>query len=656
MPIQVLDQNTINQIAAGEVIERPASVVKELTENAMDAGATAVTVEIREGGISLIRITDNGSGIEAGEVKTAFLPHATSKIRNAEDLVRISSLGFRGEALASIAAVARVELITRTRESLTGIRYRIEGGKEQEFQEIGAPEGTTFLVRDLFFNTPARQKFLKTPASEGAAISSMMERLALSRPDISFRLIVNGQVKLHTAGNHRLKDIIYQIYGREISQGLLPLEAETGEVRISGFVGKPEISRGNRTYENYFVNGRYVRSNLLTKALENAFRGFMMQQKFPFSAFHLEIPPELLDVNVHPAKLELRFQKEEEVYEAVYACVRGALEGKELIPRNAFTEKQTEEKRTEERGPEPFEIRRLQETAGIPGKERVPVPKTETPKREDVMVQTKSSAGPTAVPSFVRETPSYRKEVPLPLREEAPAPAFRERPAYEPSTIERIQKEAAAASAPKQMDLFEDRLFTPRTRDEYRIIGSLFDTYWLFQYKDNFLIMDQHAAHEKVLYERNAKLFRKKEFTSQQVQPPILLTLNARELQAVEEKKELFTRYGFEIEPFGGREVAVAAIPGNLLGLAEQELLKELIDAMADEDSHTESTVISDKLALMSCRAAVKGGDRLSREEVEALLDELLQLENPYMCPHGRPTIITMTRTELEKKFKRIVS
>ncbi len=720
--IRVLDQETINQIAAGEVIERPSSVVKELTENALDAGATAVTVEIRNGGIEFLRVTDNGGGIASEDVENAFLPHATSKIRSAEDLTHIASLGFRGEALASIAAVSRVELITKTPESLAGIRYQNEGGSAQTPEEIGAPDGTTFIVRELFFNTPARRKFLKTPATEGAYISSLMERLALSRPDISFRLIINNQTKLHTSGNHKLKDIIYTIYGKEIASSLIPVSCDSGSIRIEGFVGKPEINRGNRTYENYFVNGRYVKSNIITRALENAYQGFVMQHKYPFAVFFLTIDPEAVDVNVHPTKMELRFSDEEAVYEAVYQTIRSALKDRELIPRHVFTEKEQRERKPEilrERGPEPFETRRMQSSGtgtaeslrmqaiGTENAESLRMESIGTEKPESLRLQSspqesfetrrlQGSTMPFTMQSRpVRESSTIEdflaaveldtnKIISTATENTGTETAWAENSSTENTGTENASAETAAeanrsaATADsvgfdaahadsvgieagstvqgKQLDLFEERLLTAETRTEYRLIGQVFDTYWLIQYKDQLLIMDQHAAHEKVLYERNMQAFREKEFTSQEIQPPILITLNSRQEQILEEFQERFTSIGFRIESFGGKEYAVYAVPANLLGLAQADVLTEMIDALSDDSAHKDITVIEEKLALMSCKGAVKGNMRISREEAETLLDDMLKLENPYMCPHGRPTIITMTQYELERKFKRVVN
>lgn len=703
--INILDSGTVNQIAAGEVIERPSSVVKELVENALDAGATAVTVEIRDGGISLIRVTDNGCGIAAEDIPLAFLRHSTSKIRSVEDLLTVSSLGFRGEALSSIAAVAQVELITRTPESLTGVRYRIEGGEETGCEEVGAPGGTTFLVRNLFFNTPARRKFLKTAATEGSYISALVERLALSRPDVSFRLLVNNQEKLHTAGNNKLKDIIYTIYGRDITRSLLPLHAETEDVVVDGYIGRPEINRGNRTYENYFVNGRYVRSALITKAIENAYHGFAMQHKYPFAVFHLTIDSALLDVNVHPTKMELRFVREEAVYQAVFQAIRKALTGEELIPRHAFEEKAGKKVTKEEgkpeisrplRGPEPFETRRRQaetprESSGS-GKEQVEFPreafnserrKAEIPREPSTIermqknmrnsllgnqqFQERRDAGTTARGgALVGEHPAQANIVreSFPSNDISPenAPSAKNDSNTASSQENKqthtqpLKEPVPEPIAPKQLDLFEEKLLTREARAEYHILGQLFDTYWLIQYRDQLLIMDQHAAHEKVLYERTMRSLREKESLSQQVQPPVILTLNAREIEVVTEYRKDFERVGFQIEPFDGREYAVYVVPANLFGIARADLLTEMIDSLADETGHTQMTLVEDKIAGMSCKAAVKGNNRLSQREAEELIDELLQLDNPYQCPHGRPTIITMTRYELEKKFQRVVN
>lgn len=681
--ISVLDETTINKIAAGEVIERPASVVKELLENAIDAQATAVTVEIRDGGCSLIRITDNGCGIPKNQVATAFLRHATSKIHTVDDLMTIGSLGFRGEALASIAAVSQVELISKTAQTLTGTRYQIEGGREKSLEEIGAPEGTTLIARNLFFNTPARKKFLKTPVTEGSHVASVVEKIALSHPDISIRFIQNNQNKLYTSGNNNLKDLIYTVFGREITSNLLEVHAHGPGVTITGYIGKPVIARSNRNYENYFVNGRYVRSNILSKAIEEAYKPFMMQHKYPFTMLHLQIDPQTLDVNVHPTKMELRFSDGEFIYDQVMNAVANALAHKELIPDVNLNEKEEQDlKRFEEKKaprPEPFETRR---------KDVLEHHKQSAPERLAVAAAADSyrQIAPPK-PSFVKE-PDISDMMPEWLKERKKAEeenrkAFekwnsgsisdnREKKSHENAaasnditasvtkhaeqTVPQDQTtENTAATAPKQLDLFGEKLLDPASRLKHKLIGQLFDTYWLIEYNDHLYIIDQHAAHEKVLYEKTVKSLKDRDYSSQMVEPPIILTLNPNEELLLNKYMEYFTRIGFEIEPFGGREFAVRAVPANLFSIAKKDLLLEMIDGLSDEMAAHNPDSIYEKIASMSCKAAVKGGNHLSAMEANELIDQLLKLDNPYACPHGRPTIISMSRYELEKKFKRIV-
>ncbi len=643
--ITVLDQNTINKIAAGEVIERPASVVKELLENAIDAKATAVTVEIRDGGISFIRVTDNGSGIPKEEVPTAFLRHSTSKIQSVEDLFTVSSLGFRGEALSSIAAVAKVELITKTPEQISGTRYQIEGGKERTLEEIGAPEGTTFLVRDLFYNTPARQKFLKTAQTEGAHVASLVEKIAMSHPEVSVRLIQNNQNKLHTSGNHNLKDMIYTVFGREIAANLLPVEHEEEIFSIRGFAGKPVIARSNRNFENYFINGRYVKSSLVAKAIEEAYRPFLMQHKYPFVLLHLKIEPEYLDVNVHPTKMELRFREEEEIYKKIYEAVSRALAQKELIPQVSLDKKKDidEEKREEKRAPhpEPFEVRRKQEAEKKLAQERA--------QNQDVVYENKAVYGRIAEssPSWLDEESVPQKPVST-QKMEGLAGKAKELETAAPPPNHTLPKE-------KQLDLFEEKLLEPQSRKRHKLIGQLFDTYWLVEFDQNLYIIDQHAAHEKVLYEKTMASLKTREFTSQMVSPPVILTLSGQEKRLLEKYKTYFTEIGFELEPFGDREYAIRAIPDNLFSIAKKELFMEMLDNLSDDILKGSPDLIYEKVASMSCKAAVKGNHSMSAMEADHLIDQLLQLENPYACPHGRPTIILMSKYELEKKFKRIV-
>ena len=685
--IQVLDQKTIDQIAAGEVIERPSSVVKELVENSIDAGATAVTVEIRDGGTSFIRVTDNGSGIDRDQVAVAFLRHSTSKIRVVEDLFHVASLGFRGEALSSIASIAMVELITKTRDADAGVRYVIEGGAEKKLEDMAAPDGTTFLVRSLFYNTPARRKFLKSPMTEAGYISDLMERLALSRPDISFQFINNGQTKLHTSGNHNLKDVIYHIYGREIAANLAEIDAEQGPVRITGFIGKPAVSRGNRGFENYFINGRYIKSNVIARGIEEGYRTFMMQHKYPFTALHFTIDGGLLDVNVHPTKMELRFSNQEQLYRFVRETVHQGLMGRELIPEVKLVEEEPEKKETAEpvpgNGVNPLSsLTRQKSTAAAPvaKPEQTPTPQernleyfmAQMRKRVNAEFEEKKVAKQVEAKPVLKEDSIFSNEELAMLepkiekrQQEQPVVQAEEKTpvpecAVEPGILRedgvyrvtRIEK--APDTAYEQQDLFDHRLLNPKTKSDIIIIGQLFETYWLVQFEDKFYMIDQHAAHEKVLYERTVKTLANKEITSQMVSPPLILTLNMQEAAKLAEYQDYFQELGFEIEPFGGKEYAVSAVPANLYGLAEKDLFMELLDDL-EYVSGKNTEMILDKIASMSCKAAVKGNQRLSTAEAKELIEELLTLDNPYNCPHGRPTIISMSKQEIEKKFKRIV-
>ena len=711
--ISVLDKNTIDKIAAGEVIERPSSIVKELVENAIDAGSNAVTVEIKDGGTTLVRITDNGEGIAPSEVKKAFMRHATSKITKAEDLFGITSLGFRGEALSSIAAVCQVELITKTAGELTGVRYVIEGGEEKtpEPEEIGAPEGTTFKVRNVFYNTPVRRKFLKSPQTEAGYINDLMERLALSHPEVSFKFINNNQNRLHTSGNSNLKDIIYGIYGREITANLVEVHGEAPFGTLTGYIGKPIISRGNRNYENYFINGRYIRSSIISKAIEDAYKNFMMQHKYPFTVLHFQLDGDLLDVNVHPTKMELRFSDQEGMYRLVYETVRNALVGREMIPdvhvgKEAPAPKEPPKK---ESFPEPFEVKRREammqekraeakktaatiyatpgtnatrtEAAASIVRERpnysssreeggfakslyeVPenlIKPTERKVDEQAEMEKWTSEGKnpalklqarpatndtTAASSAAMETPTSAKPAEAELPPESPIP-----PAV-PSESE----PATSVQSPKQMDLFEEKLLSKEHIKEHRIIGQLFETYWLVEFHEKLYIIDQHAAHEKVLFERTMKSLKDKEYTAQQISPPLIVSLSIKEQELLNKYMKNFETIGFEIEPFGGDEFSIRAVPGNLFGLAERDVFLEMLDSLDKDTGRVSEDLINEKIASMSCKAAVKGNHRLSEKEAEALIDELLALDNPYNCPHGRPTIIAMSKYELEKKFKRIV-
>ena len=702
--IAVLDQTTINQIAAGEVIERPSSVVKELVENSIDAGATAITVEIKEGGISFIRITDNGSGIEEKELPLAFLRHSTSKIKSAIDLMSVKSLGFRGEALSSIAAVAQVELITKTKEAFTGARYVIEGGKEVSIESIGAPCGTTFIVRNLFFNTPARRKFLKTPATEAGYISELIERLAISHPDISFRFINNNQPKLHTSGNTNVKDIIYHIYGRDIAANVINVSAAEEGISVSGFIGKPVVTRGNRNYENYFINGRYVKSNIISKAIEEAYQPYIMQHRYPFTALHFTIKSDTLDINVHPTKMELRFSNNQQVYNFVLNTLSHALSHREMIPDVVIDDKENEksiqiEKKAinSTRMPEPFENRRLSfntannsyisnsiGNATVKKEMNNSLDNKNTSdsinmqKNSSINIQENGSGN--IQEQLIREenAPYKSKNVEeqagnmqnsnMPVKSEDVSAHTVTGVTKNVSTNQEINTGLVAENGnetnkivisekiPEKEQYEQLKFLDEKAMISHRIIGQLFDTYWLVEYGKNLYMIDQHAAHEKVLYERMMKRLKEDgRCESQYISPPIVLSLSMREEEVLKENMELFKNLGYEIEPFGGKEYSISAVPSNIPGVADSELLIEVLDGLVEDNKKGEADVIREKIASMSCKAAVKGNNRLSLDEIKTLIDELLSLDNPYNCPHGRPTIISMSKYEIERKFKRIV-
>ena len=656
--IQVLDQITIDKIAAGEVIERPSSIVKELVENAIDAGATAVTVEIKEGGISLIRITDNGCGIPKEEVPLAFLRHSTSKIRSVEDLTHVGSLGFRGEALSSIAAIAQVELLTKERDSLLGTCYQIEGGVEKKSEEAGTKDGTTFLVRNIFYNTPARRKFLKTAMTEAGHVNELMIRLALSHPEVSFEFINNGQTKLHTSGNGKLKDAIYQLFGREIAMNLEEVSAEIPGMKVTGYIGKPIISRGNRNYENYFINGRYVKSNIIAKAIEDGYKEFMMQHKYPFTVLHFTMNGEDLDVNVHPTKMELRFSNQQKVYNFVYEAVREAFHKKELIPQVELPEAKVPEIKVPVAKPAdviPPKTQPVPKTVIQPISKEAPQTKC-IPQKEEQNLDYFMKKMKERVASYHNQhSQAEVKKIDQVHREKEQVDRIREAVTYnKPQPV--VQTEAKPVQKVEQLNLFEEKLLEKESVKRHHIIGQLFETYWLIEFDDQLYIIDQHAAHERVLYEKTLKGMKTREFTSQYVSPPIILNLSMQEETLLKAHMDTFASIGFEIESFGGSSYAVRAVPDNLFSIAKKELLIEMLDNLSDGISSCNAPdLIAEKVASMSCKAAVKGNARLSAKEVEVLISELLELDNPYHCPHGRPTIISMTKRELEKKFKRIV-
>ncbi len=692
--IQLLDTVTIDKIAAGEVIERPASVIKELVENAIDAGATAITVEIEEGGISYMRITDNGSGIAPEDIRNAFLRHSTSKIRQVEDLSHIHSLGFRGEALSSISAVSQVELLTKTKEADFGMRYCIHGGKEVCLEEAGVKDGTTFIIRQLFYNTPARRKFLKTPMTEASHVGDFITRLTLSQPGISFRFVNNGQTKLQTSGNNRLKDVIYQVYGREITSNLLPASLKKEGLSIEGYIGKPIISRGNRNFENYFINGRYIRNNIIAKAIEDGYKDYSMQHKYPFCVLLMEVDGEDVDVNVHPAKMEMRFHHQQDIYNSLYQMICHVLREPELIPQVEIDRPLTKTAKTLVR---PAEVSRTPAApVELPAKSVAaePARPVELPAKSIAAEPAKplepaarsvaaEAAKPVEIPTKFVEVPvkeddksvskiqeektSYMKSGNFPSSEpEDKLQYFMEKMKQRVYEKHAREKETKAVSPPEipvetsptgeQLNLFEERLISKKAMKEYKIIGQAFDTYWLVEFKDNLYIIDQHAAHERVLYERTLKSMKTREYTSQMISPPIILNLSMQEAELLKTYMDQFTKIGFEFEEFGEDSYAVRAVPDNLFSIAKKDLLMQMLDNLSSDVARNATPdLIDEKIASMSCKAAVKGNMRLSIEEIDTLIGELLELDNPYHCPHGRPTIIAMSKRELERKFKRIV-
>lgn len=646
--IQILDSATIDKIAAGEVVERPSSVVKELVENALDAGADAITVEIKEGGITFIRVTDNGSGIDSSQIRNAFMRHATSKIRSAEDLTHVVSLGFRGEALSSICAVAQVELITKTKDNLTGVRYVCEGAVEKECAEIGAPTGTTVLVKNLFFNTPVRRKFLKQPMTEGGYIIDLMEHMALSRPDTAFKLVVNGQVKFHTSGNGSLKEVIYRIYGKETASQLLPFEKETKGIKVEGFLGKPILNRSNRNFENYYINGRYIKSSLIAKALEDGYSNYLMQHKFPFTVLHFTIDTEMVDVNVHPTKMDVRFTGGNYLYDFVASSVAAALQQREMIPEALLSEEKEEETQ-KVKVPEPFEQQRTRQFQ-VMEEQRYEAVRSPS---QDIFIREAAEESLKAMADNTSSDDDFFVQIPAGVADSTPA--LRAEAPTEPAAPGTVPAPAVKAEPPKQLDLFEEKMLTKENRPRYRILGQIFDTYWLIAFTDKLFIVDQHAAHEKVKYERLMKHYHEKDIVTQTLNPPIVVTLSAKEEATYLSCKDVFSGLGFEIEDFGGREYALRGVPVDLYGQEEKTLFLSVLDEMSEGPLHKDLTVVEEKLATMACKSAVKGNHSFSFAEMEALIDELLTLDNPYNCPHGRPTIISMSKYEIEKKFKRIV-
>ena len=645
--IKVLDQSTINKIAAGEVVERPSSVVKELIENSIDANSSAITVEIKEGGISFIRITDNGKGIQKDDIQTAFIRHSTSKIKSIEDLVTVSSLGFRGEALASIAAVSQVEVITKTYNDITGVRYVIEGGKEISKEEIGCPEGTTIIVNNIFFNTPARRKFLKKAATEGAYVSELINRLALGNMHISFKFIYNNTIKLHTSGNNVLKDCIFNIYGKEIAKNLIPITIKEDDFEINGFIGKPSISRANRNYENYFINGRYIKSKIIIKAIEEGYKSKLTVHRYPFTAFYIKIDPKLIDVNVHPTKMEIRFYNESIIYSSIVKGINDSLRKIELIPEVLIdTRKKEQPKINNDKYsiPEPFEKNKMKET-----------------KNELLKEKLTSYGDKNKNTTFLRNSIISNDNVHKALLKDE-NPIIKEKNLVGNTVKREINNlinnsnndKDKKAPIVEQGVLLENNNSNETTIKKHIIIGQLFNTYWIVELENKFYIIDQHAAHERVLYEKFINKIKNSTILSQGLLQPIILHVSPREKQLIKDYEKLFRELGFEIEDFGKDAYAIRAVPYIFNRSLTKQQFIELLDSLNEHYDPDKYDIIRNNVATMACKAAVKANDKLSLIEYEKLFDELLDIEDPYTCPHGRPTIISMTKYELEKKFKRI--
>lgn len=690
--IHILDDATIDKIAAGEVVERPASVVKELVENAFDAGARAVTVEIKDGGIEFIRVTDDGSGIEHDQLRNAFMRHATSKINSVVDLMSLRSMGFRGEALSSIAAVSKVEIVTKTKDDMTGTRLCMEGAKETAFEEVGAPDGTTFMVRNLFFNTPVRRKFLKTAMTEASYITDLLEHMALSRPEISFKYVINGQTKFYTNGDGDLKAIIYRIFGRDISSEMMEFHAIDGDVVLEGFLGRPTLNRANRNFENYFVNKRYIKSKIISKAIEEGYQSYMMQHRYPFCVVHITVPTENVDVNVHPTKMEVRFSNQNGVYKLIAENVADFLSRQEMIPNatpgsdQKITRKDKKAEKIE--APEPFEKERRLDTASIPNMLREDSGYGNyhdnshgSSYDHDSAVEAKNKSGEILFNNKISysrgenrtddQSDSFfvdhrekvvRNEQPVAASEQAkPIPVTGKilgAPPKEadPKNLGVIKsKDQIIVEKPEQLNFFDEKILTREAKQEYRIVGQVFDTYWIIEYRDKMLMIDQHAAHEKVKYEQILSKVENNEIYTQVLTPPVVISVTPKEAALINSYAQYFKELGFEIEDFGMNAFAIRGVPLDLFSYNIKDLFEEVLTQMSESPVRGVPQIIREKIASMACKAAVKGNNTLTYEEADQLIEQLLELDNPYNCPHGRPTIISMSKYEIEKKFKRIV-
>ena len=693
MKIHLLSQECINQIAAGEVVERPGSIVKELVENALDAKATAISIEIKGGGISFLRVSDNGEGIFSEDLERAFMPHATSKIQNPKDLEEILSFGFRGEALASIASVAKVECISKRQEDFLAHRILVEGGSFFPVEEVGGMDGTSILVRDLFYNVPARKKFLLSESTEASRVEEMVEKLALANPGISFHFVKDGKSRFQTLGGGKLSDVVFGIYGKTFAKDSLEIKESyypsslTGlaTLHIKGLLGKPSLTRSNRQYEIFFVNGRFVRDSLLSRALEDAYKPFLMQHKFPFAIIFLHLSPNLVDVNVHPQKLEVRFQNREKIYQALFDCVSKTLSKADLIDHSPLSlfQKEKEEKSTAFLSPSSQLWEKKEDKNDIP-EEAVRSDQNDKQSAEQISaIKEREKEKAEAVnQGYPIGEASEKDSEKVPFRIEVPelnqqkAETREERLIYEEFDLTkgiRLEEEKASEKeentvtkeeqlftesenlpSAEQESLFSPSFFSEEGEKEFRLIGQVFQTYWLIEFQKELFIMDQHAAHEKVNFEKMRKNYLEKPGISQGILPKTMV-FNAKEEELYEKTKDYFTHLGYRIRKEEEKRYALEGIPADFPSLDAEMLFHEILDALAEEGNLSEAESVYDKIASMACKASVKGNQLLSFKEAEALVRKLFTLENPYACPHGRPTIVAFKKQDLEKMFKRIV-
>lgn len=662
--IHILDNSLINKIAAGEVVERPASVVKELMENSIDAGADSISVEIQNGGINLIRITDNGKGIPSDQIETAFLRHATSKLETFEDLNNILTLGFRGEALSSIASVAQVEMITMTADDDIGTKIKIEGGNIIDKTAYAAKKGTVFTVKNLFFNTPARRKFLKKPAVESGYVSDAIYRIALGHPEVSIKFINNGNTVFQTnsSGNIDIKNAVIYIYGNDMAQSLLPVSVEKDGYSIKGYIGKPELNRGNRNYENFFIHGRYIKSKLISQAVEDAYKGRLMVGKFPVFMLNMTVPPSTVDVNVHPTKLEARFQNENFIYDLLYNAVADTLKKAVLIPSVTWD---NEKKKTDLLKPSEFNTA-VEEN--IIKKDSTEEKTVEKAVAEEQAVIEKKTISEKPTQQTANTTSKQDNDEPVIVREphsKAEMANFSHKMNEVLSAIypEKEAKKSVSEDNIKpveqkhiQQTFIETEEPKKNFFSNYKIVGQLFNTYWIIEQGNSMYMIDQHAAHERALYEEFVEKVKSddKPVVSQLLLQPLAISVTPRETALIEDNRELLESFGFELENFGVGAYALRAVPYILKKPSGAGFFMEILDELEAHPISTAYDVRLDAIATISCKAAVKANDRLSFSEAKELVEHILKLENPFSCPHGRPTIIEMSKYELEKKFKRI--